>query len=58
MEKLIPQDNLGLYSDDGLGIIKLPGPDREKLWQQTPQLRMDATVGTELTAVSSVEIDW
>ena len=33
VEKLIPQENVGLYRDDGLGVTDLPGPDLERLKQ-------------------------
>lgn len=31
MKSLIPQEQLGLYRDDGLAVVDLPGPEIEKL---------------------------
>lgn len=31
MEKLIPKEQLGLYRDDGLAVVELPGPEIERL---------------------------
>ena len=31
MEQLKPKEQLGLYRDDGLGVVELPGPESERL---------------------------
>ena len=31
LENLIPQNQLGLYRDDGLAVVNLPGPEVERL---------------------------
>ena len=38
MEHLIPQQQLGLYRDDGLAVVDLPGPQIEKLRKKVIKL--------------------
>ena len=38
MEQLIPREQLGLYRDDGLAVVELPGPEIERLKKRIIQL--------------------
>ena len=41
MERLIPREDLGLYRDDGLGVVDLPGPEIERLRKKVVKLFSD-----------------
>ena len=41
MERLIPPEDLGLYRDDGLGVVDLPGPEIERLRKKVVKLFSD-----------------
>ena len=38
IEQLIPQEDVGLYRDDGLAVVELPGPEIERLRKQIVQI--------------------
>ena len=38
LEQLIPQNQIGLYRDDGLAVVELPGPDIERLRKKVTKL--------------------
>ena len=38
LERLIPKDQIGLYRDDGLAVVELPGPEVERLKKKVVKL--------------------
>ena len=38
MEQLIPKDQIGLYRDDGLAVVELPGQEVERLKKKVVKL--------------------
>ena len=38
LERFIPKDQIGLYRDDGLAVVKLPGPEVERLKKKVVKL--------------------
>ena len=54
MERLIPQQCIGLYRDDGLGVTNLSGPDTERLRQQV--VRLFAQHGLKITVEAGIKI--
>ena len=47
MEELIPKQHLGLYRDDGLAVVRLPGPDVERLRKKV--IKLFSTHGLKIT---------
>lgn len=54
MKDIIPMNDLGLYRDDGLAVIDLPGPDLERLRQQVK--RLFARNGLQVTIEAGMQI--
>ena len=38
LERFIPKDQIGLYRDDGLAVVELPGPEVERLKKKVVKL--------------------
>ena len=38
LERLIPKDQIGLYRDNGLAVVELPGPEVERLKKKVVKL--------------------
>lgn len=63
VEKLIPQSNIGLYRDDGLAIVNLPGPQLDKLRKMMIKqfkqngLRITVELGISTTNFLDVTLD-
>jgi len=43
LEPLIPKDQIGLYRDDGLAVVELPGPEVERLKKKVVKLFLSTT---------------
>ena len=63
LENLIPQNQLGLYRDDGIAVVNLPGPEVERLSKNvklifsTHDLKINTIVNTQTTDFLDVLID-
>ena len=63
LENLIPQNQLGLYRDDGLAVVNLPGPEVERLSKDVKKLfskhnlKITTTVNTQTTDFLDVLFD-
>ena len=59
MEELIPQQQLGLYRDDGLAVVNLPGPETERLRKRVIKLfaNYNLKITTEVNIKSTDFLD-
>jgi hypothetical protein len=43
LERFIPKDQIGLYRDDGLAVVELPGPEVERLKKRLSNFFLSTT---------------
>ena len=53
MEQLIPQHQIGLYRDDGLAVLELPGPDIERLRKKV--IKLFSSHGLKITTEVNIK---
>ena len=63
LEQLIPKEQIGLYRDDGLAVVKLPGPGIERLRKKVVKLfsqhnlKITTEVNTKITDFLDVQFN-
>ena len=63
LEQLIPKEQIGLYRDDGLAVVKLPGPGIERLRKSVVKLfsqhnlKITTEVNTKITDFLDVQFN-